>query len=391
MKRILCLVLTMLLLASVAPSVMASDNIKVKLGGELIKFDVQPRLINSRTMVPLRAIFEALGASVEWDNDTQTVTSTKGDTTIKLTINNPTMYVNDKTVTLDSPACLVDGRTLVPVRAISEAFNLKVDWVNETKTVRIKKETSLMSESSFFGVTWSYTYDDNGREIERKNVTYPEIYVTSEYDVNDNLIKEKYSANGSSATYEYDENGNLIFEKNSDGSWIKNEYNDKGQKTFSSTSQGTWQKSTYDSEGRLIKDEYSPNEYSDGLWYEYEYNEQGVCINTKSKSNPNGFTVKFDERGNVIFKELLDKDSAFFSWYKYDYDINNNLIYETYGYDGDKENDNWKKYEYDKNGNLTFESDSDGYWKKYEYDKNGNLIFESDADGSFVKYIIMEI
>ncbi len=65
-RKTLSLLLTMLLLLSVVPSAMASSDIKVKLGGESIEFDVQPQIINSRTMVPLRAIFEALDASVDW-------------------------------------------------------------------------------------------------------------------------------------------------------------------------------------------------------------------------------------------------------------------------------------------------------------------------------------
>lgn len=112
-------------------------DIKVKLDGKTLSFDVPPQIINDRTMVPLRAIFEALGASVEWNQETKTVTSTKGDTTIKLTIDSNTMYVNDNTVTLDSPACVVNDRTLVPVRAISEAYKTKVDWDGDTRTVVI--------------------------------------------------------------------------------------------------------------------------------------------------------------------------------------------------------------------------------------------------------------
>lgn len=137
MKKIASLLLAMLLLIGVITPVMANNNITVKIDGQQISFDVQPQLINGRTMVPLRAIFEALGATVDWNNDTQTVTATKGGTTISLTINNPTMYVNGAAVTLDSPACLVGGRTLVPVRAISEAFGTKVDWDGNNSTVLI--------------------------------------------------------------------------------------------------------------------------------------------------------------------------------------------------------------------------------------------------------------
>lgn len=130
----------MLITSAVIP-VMAENDIQVKLDGKTLSFDVPPQIINDRTMVPLRAIFEALGATVDWNQETKTVTSTKGDTTIKLTIDSNTMYVNDNTVTLDSPACVVDDRTLVPVRAISEAYNTKVDWNGDTRTVVISSNT----------------------------------------------------------------------------------------------------------------------------------------------------------------------------------------------------------------------------------------------------------
>ena len=112
-----------------------NSGITVTLNGKALQFDVQPQLINSRTMVPLRAIFEALGATVNCNDDTQTVTSSKDNTSISLTINSSTMYVNGSSITLDSPACIIDGRTLVPVRAISEAYGVNVEWQQATQTV----------------------------------------------------------------------------------------------------------------------------------------------------------------------------------------------------------------------------------------------------------------
>lgn len=150
MKKIVSIVLIMLLLFSAITPVMANNNnITVKIDGQQIAFDVQPHLINDRTMVPLRAIFEALGATVDWREDTQTVISSKGETTIALTINKPTMYVNGAAVTLDSPACLVSGRTLVPVRAISEAFGTLVNWDGVTSTVSIISSTSTSGAENF--------------------------------------------------------------------------------------------------------------------------------------------------------------------------------------------------------------------------------------------------
>ena len=89
-------------------------------------------------MVPLRAIFEALGADVQWDGTTQTVSSSKGSTNVSLQINSTELHKNSETKTLDVPAQLVEGRTLVPVRAIAEAYDSTVGWDSETKTVSVK-------------------------------------------------------------------------------------------------------------------------------------------------------------------------------------------------------------------------------------------------------------
>ena len=122
----------------VAPASQSNNTgISVYINGNPVTFDVPPQIINDRTMVPLRAIFEALGASVDWNQETRTVTSIKNGTAIKLTIDSNTMYVNNNTVTLDSPACIVDDRTLVPVRAISEAYNATVEWNGDIKRVDI--------------------------------------------------------------------------------------------------------------------------------------------------------------------------------------------------------------------------------------------------------------
>ena len=87
-----------------------------------------PVIINDRTMVPLRSIFEAMGASVEWDAATRSATSVRNGVTIVVTIDSSTMLVNGEAKTLDSPAVIVNDRTMVPVRAIAEAFNAQVGW-----------------------------------------------------------------------------------------------------------------------------------------------------------------------------------------------------------------------------------------------------------------------
>jgi len=115
-----------------------SNEISVVLDGKSILFDQPPVIVDGRTLVPLRAIFEELGATVNWDGDTQTVTSTKGQTTISMSIGKTEMYKNGKLITLDVVPQLVGGRTLVPVRAVAEGFDCKVDWDGDNQTVIIK-------------------------------------------------------------------------------------------------------------------------------------------------------------------------------------------------------------------------------------------------------------
>ncbi len=112
-----------------------SIEIKVTLDGKRLPFDQAPVIVNGRTLVPLRAIFEALGATVSWNDSTKTVTANKQNTTVSLTINESDMYINNKTISLDVAPALIGGRTLVPVRAVSEAFACDVKWDDTTKTV----------------------------------------------------------------------------------------------------------------------------------------------------------------------------------------------------------------------------------------------------------------
>ncbi len=82
--------------------------------GEKISFDILPQNVNGRTMVPIRAIFEAMGATVDWDDTTQPAICTKDSTVVKMTLNSTTEYINDVPVTMDVTPVIISGRTLAP-------------------------------------------------------------------------------------------------------------------------------------------------------------------------------------------------------------------------------------------------------------------------------------
>jgi len=105
--------------------------------GGTVVFDQPPVIQSGRTLLPVRAVFEALLVDVEWDDATQTVTASKGSLVVKLTIGSNIMTRNNAPITLDVPAQVINGRTLIPLRAAAEAFQAEVIWDDATQTAHI--------------------------------------------------------------------------------------------------------------------------------------------------------------------------------------------------------------------------------------------------------------
>jgi hypothetical protein len=143
MKKLKIASIMLLSAALTASLVHGEDNIKVMLDGTELKFDVPPQIIDGRTLVPLRVIFEALGAEVDWNSQTQTVTAVNDDTEISMTIGNDVFYINSEAHTLDVAPQIIDDRTLVPARAVAEGFGAEVDWDEQSQTVIINTEALI--------------------------------------------------------------------------------------------------------------------------------------------------------------------------------------------------------------------------------------------------------
>lgn len=123
------------LLLFVAAPVLAQPA--VILDNKPLTFDVAPVIENGRTLVPLRAILEPLGTVVNWDDVTQTVSAQKGDKIVTLTIGSANAYVDQRPVLLDVPGKIVNGRTMVPLRFVSESFGAKVQYDDISHTILI--------------------------------------------------------------------------------------------------------------------------------------------------------------------------------------------------------------------------------------------------------------
>lgn len=156
MKRIFIgVVLAVMVTATWCPFTEASSNPTVYLDDGKLNFDVPPQIIHGRTLVPMRAIFEALGASISWNNTTKTVQGSKDSIKLKMTINSNTYYINDEAKTSDVAPIIQNGRTLVPLRIIAESLQCKVDYNGSTNVVTIESGTSTSSI-----ITNNYTDED---------------------------------------------------------------------------------------------------------------------------------------------------------------------------------------------------------------------------------------
>ncbi|MFC3747967.1 stalk domain-containing protein [Paenibacillus sp. GCM10012306] len=111
------------------------SKIQVFVEGKMQAYTQAPVNVNGNVLVPFRAIFESLGATVKWDSATQTVTATKEGKTIVLKIGSTTAYVNGVPVTLSAAPQLINGSTMVPIRFVSEALGGLVEWSNSSSSV----------------------------------------------------------------------------------------------------------------------------------------------------------------------------------------------------------------------------------------------------------------
>ena len=112
---------------------------KISVFGREIKNDVAPKIVNDRTMLPIRIVAESLGGTVTWNGELQRVTIQKGADVILITIGADTAYVNGTAVKLDAAAFVENGRTYLPLRFISETLGAQVAWNEAEKTVTITK------------------------------------------------------------------------------------------------------------------------------------------------------------------------------------------------------------------------------------------------------------
>lgn len=158
MKKIISIIMTLVFAMSMMTGCAAAENITedfiltmqidnpvMTVNGAEQEIDpgneTAPIVINDRTLVPIRAIIEAMGGTVGWEQETQTATLNYGSDEIRLIIDNTTAYLNGDAHSLDTAPTIINNRTMLPIRFIAESFKFDVDWTQETQTVTIIKKS----------------------------------------------------------------------------------------------------------------------------------------------------------------------------------------------------------------------------------------------------------
>ena len=165
-NRFFCILLTLIILVgTLVFPVTAGGNVKVVLNGTELSFDVPPQIIDGRSMVPMSVIFEVLGADVHWidlENGFQMILAVKNEVKIFMMIDEEEFYkfagsdidefLNSadelEPIALDVPPMIIDGRTLVPVRAVSEALGVDVEWDESTNTVILTCDEEFIKDKN---------------------------------------------------------------------------------------------------------------------------------------------------------------------------------------------------------------------------------------------------
>jgi len=343
------LIISLLLFLSFS-IVNAEDEISVEIAGNKITFEDQTPLIkNGRTLVPMRKIFETLGMTVKWDETTQKITGEKENKKIELFINSNTARIDNTYKTVEVPPQIINGRTMVPIRFISEELGLDVKWNENIKNITIKDRDKEIGELYYDSGKLRYRGELKNNKENGFGMWYYETGA---------ICFEGYFKDGSPNGYVkfYGEDGKLKTEGNNidykNGKIYGNviQYYENSNKAY----EGEYKNSimdgkgkAYDTNGVLVFDGYFENGIQNGSGKLYKTDGSLLFEGIWKNGETNGFGKSYNEKGNVVFEGIW-KDG--------------------------KQNGLGKLY------NETGEAVIEGIWKDGKFVGNNNVINSNDDE-----------
>lgn len=276
MRKNVFVIISVFVLMTLGRSALADENIKVVLNGEELSFDVSPEIVNGRTMVPMRKIFEALGAEVNWDEETKTASGVKKIIEVKFVLNEKEYSVCGIPFEGEAAAYVNNGRMMIPVRAVAESLGTDVEWEQDTKTVVINENVMDYEDCETYAVySQSVDFQSNGFGVK--------VYANGEHAYVGEFKNGKYDGKGA-ASYS---NGYYI------GEFAENERSGNGKYVWNSGGyySGEWLNNIrsgngtcYMSNGDYYKATFVDDEIDGDIEYHYK---NGNYLKT-SKDNLNG-------------------------------------------------------------------------------------------------------
>lgn len=199
MKKMFCMILTTLLMAFMSVFAIAGD-ISIEIMGQKLDTQTPPLIIEGRTMVPVRVIFEGVGADVDWNGETKTVTGAMLGNTVVMTVDSQIVLINGSELTMDCAPVIVEGRTYAPARYVAEGFGFKVLWDSENRAVKITKTSEKTTVITTTEATTEEITENNIEETTAEEVKddpadysrYSEKYTDGTYKVGKDIPKGEY-------------------------------------------------------------------------------------------------------------------------------------------------------------------------------------------------------
>lgn len=228
-KRLFTPILTVSMILSCSAVSAADDEVKVYLDGTQLQFEQPPVIQDGRTLVPMRAIFEALGADVDWQGETQYIvaTSSSKGQMIEMHINNNIITHNGVDMTLDVAPQLINGYTMIPLRVVSECMDANVEWDGNTRTVYVTNKNSIIE---IYGNNTHYI----GECMYGVAQGYGMLFVSDDTGAVSELYCAYFEDNGPVEGYVHYANGDMY-----QGGFSNFEYNGKGTILFADNSMFT--------------------------------------------------------------------------------------------------------------------------------------------------------
>lgn len=296
MKRLSFLLFVLMLFVNASP-VLGDSAIRVLINGKYLVSGEPSAIVNGRTMVPLRPVFEALGLEPKWDETTKTVTAQNSVSNMSLTIGNPEAMINNMGVTLDAPGVLINGNTMVPARFIAETFGASVEWMEDKRIVVVKtkgyesngrreKKTLVdIDGNTFTGDMVNDFFEGEGILTKLDGTVYTGDFKKGRYDGTGILTwksGDKYEGGFKDGLFEGE--GKFLYASGERyvGSFAKGERNGEGQYYIGTRLfyTGTWKNNLMHGYGTVF--------YQDGSFY------KGDLVEGKREGRGNGMTWKND-------------------------------------------------------------------------------------------------